>query len=331
MTTKTDEIPAPALVPAPAQTPARVPVRAGIAGLVPTTIDEMWRLAQYASAAEIVPKDFRNKPHNTLIAMEHGLECGVPWMQAIQNTAVINGRPGFYGDLFLAVIMMHPDYVKHDEHYLVKGDRREYLTAADWKDDETAAICTFWRRGKDTPTTRRFSVGQAKKANLLGKAGPWTEYPDRQLSMRARAFAGRDSFPDALKGMSRPAEELRDLPPEDPAFAETPRPVADVRRMSETPAADLHAFGIDRTDATRGAGASMPPTTVPVGPLAVVDVQPFLGGFTIRLADGTVLDATEAADAAELEKVKGSGHAFLFRCERRDDGNLQLQSFAIAD
>jgi hypothetical protein len=189
---------------APANRPA---VRMGVA---PTSVEEAWRLAQLVSQSELVPKDFQGKPHNVLIAMELGLEVGIPWLQSVQGTAVINGRPGFFGDLFLAVIMSAATYLDHDEYYEVAGERRDGLTADDWKRDDTAAVCTFWRRGHPQPKTRRFSVAQAKKAQLLGKQGPWTNYPDRMLAMRARAWAGRDTFPDALKGV-KSAEELMDI------------------------------------------------------------------------------------------------------------------------
>jgi hypothetical protein len=40
------------------------------------------------------------------------------------------------------------------------------------------------------------------------------DYPDRMLSMRARGFAGRDAFPDLLRGI-KTAEEVRDIPDDD--------------------------------------------------------------------------------------------------------------------
>jgi hypothetical protein len=323
-TTATSTPPTTTDKPVPAQKNI-TPVRTGIAGLVPTTVDEMWRLAQYAAASDIVPKDFRGKPHNVLIAMEHGLECGVPWLHAVQGTSIINGRPGFYGDLFLAVIMNSPLYDKHDEYYLVKGERRDGLVPDDWKDETTCAVCTFWRRGQDQPTTRRFSVGQARKAKLLNKDGPWQEYPDRQLQMRARGFAGRDTFPDVLKGMSQTAEELLDLPPAEPVLV----PVREVRRVSET---RLQDFDTDKEPLTRTDGPSVPaPAPILIGPEKITNVEPFLGLFTITLADGTKIDTTEASDAMELEKVKGTEHAFRFTCTRSDDGNLHLTTFSIAD
>ena len=58
---------------------------------------------------------------------------------------------------------------------------------------------------------RKFSVADAKKAHLWGRRGPWENYPERMLQMRARGFALRDSFPDALKGVIT-VEEAQDFP-----------------------------------------------------------------------------------------------------------------------
>lgn len=62
-------------------------------------------------------------------------------------------------------------------------------------------------------TERTFTKDDAIKSKLWGKAGPWQQYPDRMLQMRARGFAIRDAFPDAIKGIIT-YEELRDYPQE---------------------------------------------------------------------------------------------------------------------
>ena len=51
----------------------------------------------------------------------------------------------------------------------------------------------------------------ANRAGLLNRSGPWKSYPDRMLKMRARGFALRDVFADALGGMIS-AEEANDYP-----------------------------------------------------------------------------------------------------------------------
>ena len=54
-------------------------------------------------------------------------------------------------------------------------------------------------------------MGDAKKAGLWGKQGPWSQYPNRMLLMRARTYAYRDCFPDRMRGMLT-AEEAHDMP-----------------------------------------------------------------------------------------------------------------------
>jgi hypothetical protein len=72
------------------------------------------------------------------------------------------------------------------------------------------ATCTVWRKG-GTKHTQSFSQADAQKAGLWGKSGPWTQYPKRMLQMRARGFALRSQFADALAGLIT-REEAEDMP-----------------------------------------------------------------------------------------------------------------------
>lgn len=301
--------------------PAPTPVRMGIA---PTTIDEGWRLAKNFAESELLPKAFRGKPADVFVAIELGAELGLAPMQSVQSIAVINGRPSVWGDGLLAIVMASPLYHGHDEYYEVGGQRRDGLTLDDMKADTTCAVCTFVRRGKAGPVTSRFTVGQAKKASLWNKEGPWIGYPDRMLKMRARGFAARDCFPDLLRGLHT-AEEARDMPIDD----EPARPsIADVRRVSER----LHDF-VERDPIGTAATQPAAPIDAPlvIGPLAVVDVKRFIWGAQARLADGTLVDVSNPDDVAELDKLVGTPHLYRFECHRGRDGALRVQSFAIAD
>lgn len=238
----------------------KVPVALGI---TPKTLDEAYRMAKLMSETELVPKAFRNKAADTLVAIQMGAEVGLPPMQALQSIAVINGRPGIWGDGFLALLMASPVYQDHDEYYEVDEQRRDGLTADDLLKPTTAAVCVFVRRGKATPVVRRFTVAQARQAGLLGlkagagKEGPWQTYPDRMLSMRARGFAGRDCFPDVLRGIQT-LEEVIDTTDSSPL--ERPRPV--VHRLSETRIVPAD------TDPTTGEIAAPPPMTAGEIPFA---------------------------------------------------------------
>lgn len=166
------------------------PNQAGFS-LAPKSLDEAMRFADILSKSSIVPKDFKDNPGNCLVAIQWGAELGLQPMQAMQNIAVINGRPAVWGDAVLALVSASPSF-QDIEETLVNG----------------VATCTVIRKGR-TPVTRTFSEADAKAAGLLGKPGPWTQYKNRMLQMRARAFAVRDCFADVLKGMPI-AEEIQD-------------------------------------------------------------------------------------------------------------------------
>ena len=162
--------------------------------LQPQTLQEAREYAELLAGSDLVPKDFRGKPGNVLIAVQMGAEVGLPPTQAIQNIAVINGRPAMWGDAVLALAKASPicEYVVEEVY-----------------DDK--AICKVKRRG-EPETMRVFTMDDAKRAGLAGKQGPWREYPKRMLQMRARSWAIRDVFPDLLKGISI-AEEVQDIAP----------------------------------------------------------------------------------------------------------------------
>ena len=163
----------------------------------PTNLKEAMKFAETISKSGMVPDNFQGKPANVLVAVQWGYEIGLAPMQALQNIAVINGRPSLWGDSLLALIKAHPSYAGMRE----------------WMEGDTA-YCEIKRtlaNGEVETTTKSFSTQEAQKAGLTNKRGPWTQYPNRMLALRARGFAIRDAFPDAIKGMIT-AEEAMDYP-----------------------------------------------------------------------------------------------------------------------
>ncbi|MGG5541922.1 hypothetical protein P4G95_08975 [Burkholderia vietnamiensis] len=166
----------------------------GAFDLSPRSLEQAMQLANILADSSIVPKDFIGKPGNVLVAIQWGMELGLKPMQAMQNIAVINGRPSLWGDSLLALVLASPvcEYVQ------------------EWEENGTAFI-KVKRRGKPEDV-QSFSDDDAKKAGLIGKQGPWAQYPQRMKKMRARAFALRDNFADVLKGIAV-AEEAMDIEP----------------------------------------------------------------------------------------------------------------------
>lgn len=165
--------------------------------IVPQTMDEAYRLAKAICMAQMAPKGL-DTPEKAMVAIMHGLEVGLTPMAALQRIAVVNGRPTIWGDGAMG---------------LVRGSGLcEYVhEAVTGTGEGRAAVCKAKRKGEVEPIVRSFSVADAKKAGLWGKSGPWTQYPDRMLAMRARAFALRDGFADVLGGLYL-REELDDAP-----------------------------------------------------------------------------------------------------------------------
>jgi hypothetical protein len=164
--------------------------------LQPQSFDEAMRIATMISNSQLAPKDFRGKPEDTMVAMMMGQELGLNPMQAIQNIAVINGRPALWGDALLALVQNHPSFVSIEETL----------------DESTmTATCTVKRKG-GKPHTATFSKADAETAGLWGR-NTWKQYPARMLAMRARGFALRNQFADALCGLIT-REEAEDIPRE---------------------------------------------------------------------------------------------------------------------
>jgi hypothetical protein len=213
------------------------PVRA----IVPQDFDSAWRIANAVVVAGMAPRELGNAERCT-IAILHGLEVGLPPMAALQSIAVINGRPTIWGDGAMALVQSSGKLETIKETVEGEGDKR-------------VAICRAIRKGDPEPKIGRFSVQDATLAGLWGKAGPWKQYPNRMLQMRARAFCLRDAFADVLRGLGI-AEEVRDInvdpapevnvpltPPKPPSRPTPPKPPAKPSNVAEkinTPPADVN-------------------------------------------------------------------------------------------
>lgn len=150
------------------------------------TFDELERWAERAARTEMVPKSYKGKPDDIILAVQMGAELGLRPMQSLQNIACVNGRPSVWGDAMLALCMGHPLYAGIEEHVAGEGDDR-------------TAVCVAHRKG-DAPKKTSFSVAEAKRAGLF-RNEIWLKYTDRMLQMRARGFSLRDAFPDKLRGL----------------------------------------------------------------------------------------------------------------------------------
>lgn len=254
-------------------------------GFAPTTITEAIQFSEMLASSQMVPKQYQGKPQDIMVCVQWGMELGLAPLQALQNIAVINGKPSVYGDAAMALVQASPLCEGVEE--FIEGEGTQ----------NPVAVCVAHRKGRK-PVRSTFSVEDAKRAGLWGKQGPWQAYPKRMLAMRARGFALRDAFPDVLKGLIT-AEEAQDYPTEDkprqaprnPLDALAPPapalPVSEVVVMEQAMADTIDPEPVGAVETV----AAEQQITDAV--MAVVDEEP--GGFALMVPGKTAPFSTHAS------------------------------------
>lgn len=225
------------LIPAEAQSIALSPK----GQMVLRTVGEAAGFAGLMQASGTLPKGV-TAPF-AVVAIVAGASLGLNPFESVQSIAVINGRPSLYGDGMKAVVQGSGAWESENvEWFKDKAGQRR------------AVRVTVRRKGAADPIVGEFSEAMARQAGLWGKPGPWTQYPERMLLARARAFAYRDGFADVLKGV-RSAEEENDIAAAEAAT----QPAKPARRRRATAAEIIDADTVEVYDAQAPAEAPAEP------------------------------------------------------------------------
>ncbi len=264
------------------------------------TWEEIERFAEKAARSGMVPKDYVNKPDAICIAVQMGSELGLAPMQALQNIAVVNGRPSLWGDAMLALVR-------------ASGLCREVRESFTGQGDTLTAVCVVSRKDQAAPIIQSFSVAQAKQANLWGK-NVWAQYPERMLQMRARGFGLRDGFPDVLRGLIS-TEEARDIPWEDTGLpplgappVATTAPIKPPEAPKPPPAAEAHTPSQWFAATVKALQACAPGWEYQRTLLAALDKAPTLADV-IALGDLPGLQATIAGAPPKPRDIMNAAFA----------------------
>jgi hypothetical protein len=219
-------------VPLPAKLPVKLEAQTGgVLAIIPRNLDEAAKLARGIIASGIVPRAFRfsetirgegdvilqrkgdvNEPL-VIMGVLKSLEIGLPPITGLSYLLPINDRFTIWGDGAVALAQAH-GLIENHARATIGPALEPGLELADWPDEYGVEV-RYWRKGQRDPYVGRFTVGDAKRARLWMNTDkkPWVNSPDRMLFNRARAFALRDGFADALSGLAI-AEEVRDMSPE---------------------------------------------------------------------------------------------------------------------
>lgn len=208
----------------------KAPLRGGsaVTAIIPTDLDQVWRLAQMAAVGKMAPKSLVDgKDQNEAIAacaiaIMAGAELGLTPLMALRSYAVVNGRPALWGDGIKAVVR--------------QSGRCEYIKTGS---DQTLGWCEAKR--SDTGEVKRveFTIEQARTAKLTAKTGPWTSgYADMMMERRATNRCLNDLFADVLGGIVD-AQEAEDDGPIQETKVIAPPPPEDATDITPFDAAEF--------------------------------------------------------------------------------------------
>lgn len=293
------------------------------AALTPQNTDEAWKIATAIAKSSLVPKQYQGQPGDIIIAASMGARLGLDPFSAMQGISVVNGRPSLWGDAMLAVCQSRPDWAGQTVEWSGDGDKLKCTVSVRRRQAITGDIDSY---------TGEFSVDDAKKAGLWTKQGPWSQYPRRMLELRARAFALRGAFADALLGFHA-KEEMDDAVPidvtasatvhEDPPKARKPRQVAVAQQEQQAPAA------VESSPAEQAGGSDAATSGTNEAP-AAGDAEPTLD--QVRAAVNRAASACGGARKI-IEAIEGKvGYSVLkaddIRAEHRRDAIAIADEFA---
>jgi len=187
----------------PAPVKPFIPIKNG--QLVPQDAAGLFYLASMMSKTSMVPDQYRGDPHSTFVAIQLGMEVGLRPMQALQNIAVIKGKPTIYADGITGLLHGSGKCEFINEWFEVKGERYDTsdlpLDLSEWPDG-LKAVSEIKRHGSAQQLYRgTFSVSDAKRMGTWNSKEVWKKHPARMLMWRARTYAARDGFSDVLKGL----------------------------------------------------------------------------------------------------------------------------------
>lgn len=162
-----------------------------VSNLMPQTQAEKYEMASVLCKSGLIPSGL-NSPEKVFVALQWGHELGLTPMVAVNNIAVINGKPTLSADIMCAVVKRSPEY-----------GGIKWIEMSD-----TKAECEITRilpNGEKETQRSCFTIEDAEKAGLTGK-DVWKKYRKRMLKHRCLSYGLKDMFPDLLAGLYDPEE-----------------------------------------------------------------------------------------------------------------------------
>lgn len=160
-----------------------------------TSADTLHTKMEYAkalAASSLLPQSYAKQPANVLVAIEYGEALGLAPMVAIQQIAVIQGKPTMSAQLMGALVRQ----AGHRLRVSVDESSKSVIAELTRSDDPDFTFRSVW------------DMARAQTAGLTGKGGSWKNFPLAMLKARAITEVCRDGCPEVLAGVAYTPDEL---------------------------------------------------------------------------------------------------------------------------
>ena len=168
--------------------------------------NQLQRAAALLASTEIVPERYRNKAADCFVAMQMAIRIKSDPLMFMQNTYVVQGRPGMEGKYVIALMNARGPF-KGPVQWRMEGtgDNRSCTAYATHKitNEKCEATVTWEMATKEGWTTK--------------KGSKWLTMPDQMFKYRSASFLANLYCPEVKMGMLT-VEEIIDIEP--PTFEE---------------------------------------------------------------------------------------------------------------
>jgi hypothetical protein len=184
--------------------PARITVRddSEFGNLLDTAkFEHLYRVATVYAGSKIVPAHYQGSIPDCFIATQMAIRLGIDPMMFMQNTYIVQGKPGMEAKLAIALV----------------NTRGPFRGPIQWKMDGEGPTrrATAFGVHKDTGEICECTVSMevAKLEGWIDKNGSkWRTMPEQMLRYRSAMWLARLYAPECLMGMST-VDELEDMAP----------------------------------------------------------------------------------------------------------------------
>ena len=158
------------------------------------------RQAKVYSTSELVPKAYRGKVGNVLIAQNMANRMGADLLQVMQNLYVVNGTPGWSSQFLIATFNKCGRFSSIKYRFFGEEGSKDWGCVAYCKEKSTG----------ETIEGPRITLEMAQKEGWSTKAGSkWRTMPELMIRYRSAAFLIRTTAPEIGMGLHT-KEELEE-------------------------------------------------------------------------------------------------------------------------